>query len=90
MRTKSRPTELLGRIIAPLGRYLTPAAAREIVSLKANAAARKRVASLAARCDAGKLTPDERAEYELFVEVGDLVAILQAKARRFLADHRSA
>ena len=32
------------------------------------------------------LSPDERAEYQLFVEIGDLVALLQAKARGFLAE----
>ena len=32
MRTKSTVTELLGRVIAPLSRCLTPAAAKEIVS----------------------------------------------------------
>ena len=90
MRTKSTATELLGRVIAPLGRCLTPAAAREILSLHAGAVARRRVEKLAAKCDAGALTPEERAEYRFFVEVGDLVALLQAKARRYLAERRGA
>jgi hypothetical protein len=38
----------------------------------------------------GALTPEERAEYQLFVEVGDLVALLQTKARRYLAEHPAA
>jgi hypothetical protein len=49
--------------------------------------ARHRIEQLAAKCDAGALTPEERAEYQLFVEVGDLVALLQAKGRRYLAEH---
>ena len=88
MRTNTTATELLGRVIAPLGRCLTPASAKEILSLHASAAARRRIAKLAVKCDAGTLTPDDRAEYQLFVEVGDLVALLQAKARRYLAEHR--
>ena len=89
-RTKSTATELLGRVIAPLGRCLTPAAANEILSLHSDQVARRRIEKLAAKCDAGALTPEERAEYELFVEVGDLVALLQAKARRYLAERRVA
>jgi hypothetical protein len=87
MRTKATATELLGRVIAPLGRCLTPAAAKEIVSLQGDEKARRHIERLAAKCDAGRLTPEERAEYQLFVEVGDLVALLQAKARRYLAEH---
>jgi len=42
------------------------------------------------KCDTGALTPEERADYQLFVEVGDLVALLQAKARRYLTEHPAA
>lgn len=87
MRTNSTATELLGRVIAPLGRCLTQRSAKEILSLQANGAARRRIEQLAAKCDAGMLSSDERAEYQLFVEVGDLVALLQAKARRYLTEH---
>ncbi len=90
MRTKSSATGLLERVIEPLGRCLTPASAREILSLQADKATRRRVEELAAKCDSGSLTPEERAEYHLFVEVGDLVALLQAKARRYLATQSNA
>ena len=55
--------------------------------MRADASASRRLEQLAAKCDRGTLTPEERAEYHLFVEVGDLVALLQAKARRYLAEH---
>lgn len=87
MRPSSTASELLGRIIAPLGRCLTPPAAKEILSLHADESARGHIEELAVKCDVGTLTPEERAEYQLFVEVGDLVALLQAKARRYLAEH---
>ena len=90
MRTNSTATELLGRVIAPLGRCLTPTAAKEILSLHADESARRRLEELALKCDAGALTPEERAEYQLLVEVGDLVALLQAKARRYLTEHPAA
>lgn len=85
MQTKTKPVELLGRMLAPLGRCLTTASAKETLSLRAGAPARRRLERLAAKCDAGALTPEEQAEYLLYVEVGDLVALLQAKARRHLA-----
>jgi hypothetical protein len=90
MRTKTTATALLGRVIAPIGRCLTPAAAKEILSLRADRSARRRLEALAAKCDRGTLTPEGRAEYQLFVEVGDLVALLRAKARRYLAEHSAA
>ena len=72
----------MGRVIAPLGRCLTPAAAREVLSLHADEAATLRIEELAAKCDAGTLTPEERAQYQVIVEVGDLVALLKTKACR--------
>lgn len=81
---------LLGRVMEPLGRCLTPASAKEILSVRADETAVARLEELALKSDAGTLTPDERAEYRLFVEVGDLLALLQAKARRYLAEHPGA
>lgn len=90
MNTKGTTATLLGGVMEPLGRCLTAASAREILSLRADDSARSRVEELAGRCASGTLTPEERAEYHLCVEVGDWVALLQAKARRFLADHPAA
>src|SRR5436190_15571309 len=84
MRTKDAPTGLLRRVIEPLGRCMTPASARQILALRADRTASRRIEKLASKRDAGTLTPEERAEYQLFVEVGDLVAVLHAKAHRYL------
>ena len=40
---------------------------------------------LAKRANEGLLTPEERAEYEAFINLADIVSILQLKARRQLA-----
>lgn len=87
MNGRVKATALLGGIIEPIVRCLTPQAAREILALRADEDARRRVEELGAKSNEGQLTPDERAEYQLFVEVGDIVALLQARARRFLAEH---
>jgi len=87
MNGKPHATALLGGLMEPLARCFTPQSAREILAIKSDEPAQLRVAELAERSNAGSLSPEERAEYELFVEVGDLVALLQARARSYLADH---
>lgn len=87
MRTKASPVKLLDRVLAPIAKCLTPTAAKELAKLKADRKTRARMAKLAAKSDAGVLTPAEQAEYRFFIEVGDFVAVLQAKARRYLAEH---
>ena len=81
------PAQLLSEIIEPLGRAPTPSSAREILSVRASDAARQRITELAGRCNRGTLTPEENAQYQLFVEVGDVVALLQTRARLYLSEH---
>lgn len=90
MSNKAVAAALLSGLMEPLGRCLTPASAREILALRPDEPARRRMEELAGKSDEGCLTPEERAEHQFFVEVGDMVALLQAKARRFLADHPGA
>jgi hypothetical protein len=87
-RMKSNATTVLTGLLEPLGRCLTPASAREILSLHSDDQLRRRAEELADKSDEGQMTPEERAEYRLLVEVGDCVALLQARARQFLADHQ--
>ena len=87
MKNKVTASALLGGLMEPLGRCLTTASAHEILGLRADATAEGRIKDLADKCDQGRLTPVEQAEYQFFVEVGDMVALLQAKARRYLAEH---
>jgi hypothetical protein len=81
------PGRMLGGVLEPLARAMTPASAREILALQADAGTQQRLEELGRRCDQGLLTPEERAEYQLYVEVGDVVALLRERARRFLEAH---
>ena len=45
---------------------------------------------LAEKCGEGQLTPDERAEYEAYVQASTLIGILQAKARQVIAQVKAA
>ena len=81
------PAQFLGELVEPLGRALTPTSARAILSVRTTEAARQRIADLASRCNEGVLSPEEKAEYQLLVEVGDIMALLQTRARSYLDDH---
>ena len=81
-------TNVLERLLAPVTRSLNIEAARKLVRLKADARTQARVDELARKCNEGELTPHERAQYERYVTVGNLIAILQAKARILLAKKR--
>ena len=92
MKTKTSPSTdsaLLDRILDPFTRTLTPTAARALVKFRAGPDVQARIAELAEKCNEGQLTPKERAEYEAYVRAGDLVAILQSKARRYLKSLKS-
>lgn len=80
-------TAVLDRLLEPLGRCLTVHSARKVVNLRADPAAQARIADLADKCNEGRLSPKERAEYELYVSTGTFIATLQAKARALLAEH---
>jgi hypothetical protein len=84
MRHRNGPADL-ERLLAPVSRCLNVEAARKLVRLKADAKTQGRVDELARKCNEGELTRHERAEYERLVTAGNLIAILQAKARLLLA-----
>ena len=77
---------VLDRLVDSLGECcLTPETARRLVRLKADRKMRARVDYLAGRCTEGMLTPNERAEYGMYVSYSTFVAILKSKARQLLA-----
>lgn len=78
-------TSYLERLLDPMTEALTPEVARAITNFRADPVTLARVEYLRGRANDGTLTADEDAEYKDFVEAVDVVSILQAKARRFLA-----
>ena len=77
----------LDRFLDPVTEAFTPELARRIVELRADPDLEADVAVLRRKANEGVLTPEEKAEYQNFVEAVDLISIFQAKARRFLAKH---
>ena len=74
----------LERLLDPVSRSLNIEAARKLAQLKADSKTQARIDELARKCNEGELTPAERSEYERYVTAGNIIAILQAKARLLL------
>jgi len=80
----STGTDLLSAYIEPLAEDLTREQAEKILSTKPAAKLVARVHELAEKANAGTLSEQERAEYEYYVDVDDVIGILKAKARHLL------
>lgn len=72
---------VLERMLEPV---LTEEFARYLVGLRADLATQARVDELADKANEGLLTREERDEYDAYITANDIIAILQAHARRAL------
>lgn len=77
----------LDRLLDPLTAAFTPEVARAVLELRADSELEAHIAELRRKVNEGTLTPTEDAEYKDFVEAVDVISIIQAKARNFLAKH---
>jgi hypothetical protein len=75
---------VLDNFLEPVRESLTREQARRLVEFRLDPSVQAHIAELAAKSNEGELTPQERAEYEGYVEAGDMIALLQAKARQIL------
>jgi ABC-type sulfate transport system substrate-binding protein len=78
----------LERFLDPVSNFLTPEIAQAWLDFRYDSTTQTRLAELAERANEGLLTDEEREEYAQYVEVGDLIGILQARARGVLK-HRN-
>ena len=83
------PTEteadIFSRVIDPSNPTLTIDGAKALLQLTFTEDDHARMADLAQRCNEGTLTDEERREYQGYVFVGDVLALLKSKARLSLA-----
>ncbi|HVC92985.1 MAG TPA: hypothetical protein VND64_04805 [Pirellulales bacterium] len=82
MKTLDAP--VLHRLLEPLVQILTPDVARKLVGYRFDAKAQAHIDKLARKCNQGRISDQERREYETYVQTIDFIAILQAKARACL------
>ena len=74
----------LDRLVEPVVRTFTPEVARALVRLRADPELQARMDELAEKCNDGRMTPQEREEYDTSVRFANYFAIIQARARRLL------
>jgi hypothetical protein len=75
----------LDSFLDPAHGWLTPQVAQRIVDWQPDEELRNRIEELGRKADEGTLTAEEDAEYREYIEEGDVIALLQAKARHLLA-----
>lgn len=75
----------LDQYLEPVTQVFTPAIAKAIADLRPDDDVLARVEELGRKSDDGTITEQERSEYKSLADTGTLIALLKAKARRFLA-----
>ena len=78
-------TSDLGRLLEPVTETFTLEMARKIADIRADPKIQADIDELREKANEGTLTAEEDAQYKDFVEAVDVISIIQAKARRFLA-----
>ena len=73
--------DILTEVVEPGRPNLSPDAAREFLSLRFNDAATTRIRDLLQKNNAGTITPPEKSTLENYLRVGELLDLLQVKAR---------
>lgn len=66
---------------APIFSLLTTEQTRQLAELQGDAGIGQRLGELAEKANEGRLSADEQAEYEAYIEANNLLAVLQAEAR---------
>jgi hypothetical protein len=84
METTTQNT-IIDEMLEPFTEALTPEAAQSLSKLKAKPVVQARVDELAAKSNEGELTEAERKEYETYVQVGNIFALIKAKAKQIVA-----
>ena len=74
----------LDSFLDPVHGCLTPQVAQRIVDWRPAEQLRARIEELGRKANNGTLTSEEDAEYRDYIDEGDVIALLQAKARRLL------
>lgn len=82
--TEHKAAQALRRLFDAIGRCMTPSVARRLLHLRADPPLEARLQELADKCNEGELTREERAEYELYVQIIHFLTVLKSKARRLL------
>jgi hypothetical protein len=79
-------TAILDRVLSPAGHEMTNEVARWLVDLRADPELQARFDELAEKNTEGMISQEELNEYDEYLQVSSLIAVLQAKARAVLSN----
>jgi hypothetical protein len=82
--SQTQEASVLDRMLEPLSRCIDAESAKRLVELDTDPAVQARVDVLAQRANEGLLTPEERSEYEAYINADDFISILKMKVKRSL------
>jgi hypothetical protein len=86
----SKELEVLDRLLDPLQKNLSEELARAVLTLDFAKSDHARVEKLSYKAQEGKLTPEEEAELDWYLDLNSLLAILKSKARIALRERSPA
>ena len=86
---RSSEVAIFGRLIRPDEGKLSRELARYFLTLGFDSADQARMQDLAARNQAGALSPEEQEELQSYVKAGHLLALLHSKARKSLGKQKA-
>ena len=85
----NREAAIWARLIQAQGDDLSPEAAEYLLSIRFAGGDVARMRQLAERSESGTLTDEEQAEFDSYLHVGNLLAVIQSRARLTLRRRRS-
>ena len=77
-------TAMLEQVANLDAKSMSAETAQKLLQLRFDASHQRRVDRLLEKARAGNLTPDEQSDLDEYIHVGDLLAILQSRARQAL------
>lgn len=86
--TSNTEAAILARLMQSNERELPPEVARYILSIQFTPGDLDRINELSEKAQNGDLTDQEQIEMESYLHVGNLISIMQSKARRSLVHNR--
>ena len=75
---------MVDRLLESLTSCFDVKTAKAVTGLRQDEVVRRRMEELGIKSDAGLLSPEEENEYDALIEVSDVIATLQLKARQQL------
>lgn len=82
----STASNFLDQYLEPVVEAFTPAVAQKFLEMTPGEKVLARVQELGDKSNDGTLTDEEWSEYQHYVDVGNMIGLLKAKARRYLSN----